>query len=372
MDRSGGEKKSILTDQRGMALLITVMTVSLLVAVTTMFHRKTWHSYLVANNYKINTQLKAIGESGINIGLAILLQDANKNSFDSFLDNWAIFKENELRTLFANGQLELEVIDLSGRLQINRLVQKTARKQGEEQEKDQGNDQGNNQEKGKEKEQGKDGNKNNNNSETEIRDILLRLLLSPAFAIEEESEARGIVDALVDWIDEDERESDNGAESSYYQALANPYECRNGPVLYIKELLLVKGITPLLLFGKGERKGLADYLTVYGEDGRININTADIELVKSLNPQIGDELVEKLHTFRVDEENEEQLGSPTWYNKIGSWPGDIVLNDKLLTTRSTFFLIRSTGKSDSLFRQVTVVVNRVDKETIKVLSRKVD
>ena len=364
MDKSGGEKKSILTDQRGMALLITVMTVSLLVAVTTMFHRKTWHSYLVANNYKINTQLRAIGESGINIGLAILLQDANKNSFDSFLDNWATFKENELRTLFAGGQLELEVIDLSGRLQINRLVQKTAGKQGEEQEKDQGNDQ--------EKDQGKNGNKNNNNSETEIRDILLRLLLSPAFAIEEESEARGIVDALVDWIDEDERESDNGAESSYYQALANPYECRNGPVLYIKELLLVKGITPLLLFGKGERKGLADYLTVYGEDGRININTADIELIKSLDSQIGDELVEKLHTFRIDEENEEQLESPTWYNKIDSWPGDIVLNDKLLTTRSTFFLIRSTGKSDSLFRQVTAVVNRVDKETIKVLSRKVD
>ncbi len=368
MDKSGGEKKSILTDQRGMALLITVMTVSLLVAVTTMFHRKTWHSYLVANNYKINTQLRAIGESGINIGLAILLQDANKNSFDSFLDNWATFKENELRTLFANGQLELEVIDLSGRLQINRLVQKTAKKQGEEQEEEQEKDQGNDQE----KDQGKDGNKKNNNTETEIRDILLRLLLSPAFAIEEESEARGIVDALVDWIDEDERESDNGAESSYYQALANPYECRNGPVLYIKELLLVKGITPLLLFGKGERKGLADYLTVYGEDGRININTADIELIKSLDPQIGDELVEKLHTFRIDEEKEEQLGSPTWYNKIGSWPGDIVLNDKLLTTRSTFFLIRSTGKSDSLFRQVTAVVNRVDKETIKVLSRKVD
>ena len=169
MDKSGGEKKSILTDQRGMALLITVMTVSLLVAVTTMFHRKTWHSYIVANNYKINTQLKAIGESGINIGLAILLQDVNKNSFDSFLDNWATFKENELRNLFASGQLELEVIDLSGRLQINRLVQKPAGKQGEEQ--------GEEQEKDQAKDQGKDGNKNNNNSETEIRDILLRLLL---------------------------------------------------------------------------------------------------------------------------------------------------------------------------------------------------
>ncbi len=65
-----------------MALLITVMTVSLLLAVTLMFHRTSWQSYVVANNYKVNTQLKAIGESGINIGLALLLQDADKNDHD--------------------------------------------------------------------------------------------------------------------------------------------------------------------------------------------------------------------------------------------------------------------------------------------------
>ncbi len=314
-----------------MALLITVMTVSLLVAVTVMFHRKTWQSYLVANNYKISTQLKAIGESGVNIGRALLLQDAEENSYDSLLDNWATLEKEELSALFGDGQLELEIVDLSGRLQVNRLVQTAPQDQ-----------------KGEQKEEGI---QEEENSAEEMQKILFQLLLSPAFGIEEETEANSIVDALVDWIDEDGRESDNGAESGYYQALKNPYECRNGPVLYIEELLLVRGISPLLLFGGGEQKGLADYLTVHGEDGKININTADSQLVKSLNPQIGDELAEKLHDFRIDEENEEKLGNPVWYNTIDSWPGDIVLNQKLLTTRSTMFLIRSTGRSGSLFRR---------------------
>lgn len=340
-----GKNRSILRDQQGMALLITVMTVSLLVAVTIMFHRKSWQSYLVADSYKTHTQLKAIGDSGVNLGLALLGQDLKKNRYDSLLDSWAVIDEEELGPLFSNGQLELEIVDLSGRLQINRLVQPAAKDPGSAGE---------------------------NNTQEDIRTVLLQLLLSPSFALEEENEAYTIVDSLVDWIDEDERESDNGAESGYYLALEKPYECRNGPVQYIGELLLVKGISPELLFGKGEKKGLADYLTVYGKDGKININTVDSLLVKSLNPQISDELAEKFHNFRIDEDNEELLAAPGWYAKVDSWPGDIVLNEKLLTTQSTFFLIRSTGKSDSLFRRVTAVVSRVDEKTLKVISRKVE
>ena len=359
VDTLDGERKNILTDQRGMALLITVMTVSLLVAVTIMFHRKSWHSYLVAHNYKINTELKAIGESGINVGLALLLQDAGTNSYDSLMDSWGVIKQDELNSLFGAGKLELEVVDLSGRLQINRLVQTKAKDQGENAKEGENNTE---KEINTEKE---------TNTEEVIRDILLQLLLSPSFSLEED-EAGGIVDALVDWIDEDERESDNGAESSYYQALKTPYECRNGPIQYIEELLLVRGVGPKLLFGRGEEKGLADYLTVNGEDGKININTADPLLLRSMNSQISDELAEELQAFRTDEENEEQLENPSWYSKIASWPGDIVLNDKLITTQSTFFLIRSVGRSDTLFRQVTAVVNRVDKKPIKVVSRKVE
>jgi len=343
-----GKVKSILSDQRGMAMLITIMTISLLVSVTLIFHRKSWQSYLVANNYKVDSQLKAIGDSGINIGLALLYQDADKNNFDSLLDDWSVINKDELKSLFREGRLELKIVDLSGRLQINSLVQEKTKSQKE------------------------GGEQSEKNTEKEMREIFLRLLLSPVFAIEEESEASKIVDAVVDWIDKDGRESDNGAESGYYQGLKNPYECRNGPISSIEELLLVRGITPLLLFGGGEQKGLADFITVYGKDGKINLNTADSQLIKSLNPLIGDELIEKLSDFRTDKENEEQLVNPVWYTHIDSWPGDIVLNQKLLTVRSSFFLIQSVGSTDLLSRQVTATVNRVDSKTMKVVSRKVD
>ena len=374
MVQKNARASMILNNQSGMAVLITVMTVSLLVAVTVMFHRTTWHSYLVANNYKVGTQLKAIGASGLNIGLALLTLDIQGNSYDSLQESWATLTKEELADLFVNGDLELEILDLSGRLQVNSLVQQTqpgttAGEEGKEQEKDNGTEPETGEE--KDKESGKEDGGEQANTEKELRDALLQLLLLGSFELEEESEAQAIVDALVDWIDTDERESDNGAESSYYQGLKKPYECRNGPIRYIEELLLVKGITPELLFGDGEEKGLGDYLTVYGDDGKININTADTLLIKSLNPVIGDELLEKLQEYRQDEENQEQLVSATWYTRIASWPGDIVLDAKLLTTESKFFLIRSTGRSDTIFRRMSAVVHRVDEKDIQVLSRKV-
>ena len=111
-----------------------------------------------------------------------------------------------------------------------------------------------------------------------------------SFPIEDETEARSIVDALVDWIDEDDKESDLGAESSYYQSLDKPYSCRNGPVRYIEELLLIKGISPALLFGADGKRGLADYLTVNGDDGKVNLNTAPLLVIKSFDSLISDDL----------------------------------------------------------------------------------
>ena len=45
------------------------------------------------------------------------------------------------------------------------------------------------------------------------------------------------------------RRAPNGAESDYYGSLSPPYAPRNGPPVTIEELLLVRGVTPQLLFG---------------------------------------------------------------------------------------------------------------------------
>ena len=58
-----------------------------------------------------------------------------------------------------------------------------------------------------------------------------------------------IADAILDWIDTDEEPRLLGAERDYYSSLDPPYAPRNGPLHSIEELLLVRDVTPALLFG---------------------------------------------------------------------------------------------------------------------------
>jgi general secretion pathway protein K len=342
--KAEGKKNDLLQDQRGMALLITIMTVSLLAAVTIQYHKTTWQEFLVSSNYKTGIQLKSITDSGVNIALALLQQDGETNQSDSLLDSWAVVEKEGFDGLFSGGTLKLRVADLTGRIPVNNLVR--SKKTGQ---------------------QG-DG----NGVEIEIRDILFRLLLTGDFPIEDEGEARNIVEALVDWIDEDDLESDYGAENSYYQSLDKPYSSRNGPIHYIEELLLVKGVTPQLLFGSGEEKGLADYLTVYGDDGKINLNTASTEVIKSFNDLISDELVEKLDEYRKDIGNRETLAQMGWYKDIGGWPGDIVINEEVLTTKSTHFQITAIGEFDTASRHLVAIAERVAEGGVTLLGRKLE
>ena len=69
-----------------------------------------------------------------------------------------------------------------------------------------------------------------------------------------------IVDAILDWRDKDSELREAGAEIGYYRNLGYPYDCRNAPFKTIRELLLVKGVTPSLLYGEDTNfNGLLDY-----------------------------------------------------------------------------------------------------------------
>ncbi|HVT30911.1 MAG TPA: hypothetical protein VHE81_23095, partial [Lacipirellulaceae bacterium] len=139
-----------------------------------------------------------------------------------------------------------------------------------------------------------------------------------------------IADAILDWIDPDSDQRENGAERDYYATLAPPYAPRNGPLGSIDELLLVRGVTPALLYGAdlnrngvvdgneqnlaaidnadnstGElNRGWAAYLTVDSAEAnvrpdgkpKINVNMSDLnelhkELVEVLDPDQADFIV---------------------------------------------------------------------------------
>ena len=78
------------------------------------------------------------------------------------------------------------------------------------------------------------------NLNTAPREVLLKL---PNMTEE-------IADAILDWRDSDATPGSAGAESSYYNGLTPPYNCKNQPFETLEELLYVKGITPQLLYGE--------------------------------------------------------------------------------------------------------------------------
>ncbi len=125
-----------------------------------------------------------------------------------------------------------------------------------------------------------------------------------------------VADAILDWLDPDDEQRELGAEVDYYSGLTPAYGTKNGPVDTVEELLLVRGVTPQLLFGTDSNRnnqldqhelleensgdapsdpdsfrGWSSYLTIYSVEWNINpdgnpkayLNTADLnKLVEDL------------------------------------------------------------------------------------------
>ncbi len=68
-----------------------------------------------------------------------------------------------------------------------------------------------------------------------------------------------VADAIEDWRRPEAQASSDGAESSYYSTLPEPYIAKNLAFETVEELMLVKGITPDLMFGSDRnRNGVID------------------------------------------------------------------------------------------------------------------
>ena len=163
-----------------------------------------------------------------------------------------------------------------------------------------------------------------------------------------------------------------------------PYTSRNGPILDLNDLLLIKGITPKLFNGSEQTPGMADYMTVYGMamgagtsfnwPGRININTADVPVIAALlgleNKDLAQTLSEVRQEMMADKDSQD-FANPQWYQEIPGFAG-VALNPNLITTSSDVFRIKSEAAVNETKTSVTAVVQRVQgtdsgKWTCKVL-----
>jgi general secretion pathway protein K len=124
--------------------------------------------------------------------------------------------------------------------------------------------------------------------------ILKNLLMNSGV---QEAEADTIVDSILDWKDADDLTRLHGAESDYYMSLPNPYKAKNADFETPEELLLVKGMTPEILYGADRKKGIIDFLTVNSKTGAINVNAAPKEVLMAV-PGITADVAEAIVSSR--------------------------------------------------------------------------
>lgn len=117
-----------------------------------------------------------------------------------------------------------------------------------------------------------------------------------------EGEERDIVvSSILDWRDTDDFYRLNGAENDYYQSLKEPYSCKNGNLDTIEELLLVRGITPDLFYGKNGGPGLKDIFSIYASGEQIDINSASSPVIRAVLG-VPDEISRRIVKAREEKE----------------------------------------------------------------------
>lgn len=323
--QTGYSLEKIINNNRGMALLMTILIISLILVITLRFNASMRSSLTSASNLQDNVALDYMAKSVFNSARAVLSVDGAEGNIDTLHEDWANLAaaSQYFSYFFSRGQGGMNITDHSGRLQVNSLIM---RKEDEWVVND------------------------------VQKKVWTKLLSSAEFEIGEQ-EAAGIVEAVVDWIDEDDDVLGfGGAESSYYQGLEKPYAPRNGPMEFIEELLLIRGVTPELFYGTDEVPGLATLVTPYGGDGKININTADPLVLGALADEIEPDMVDGMLTYRDDENAD--LSNPEWYKWAPGFPSDIEIPPDLITTASSYFEISTEVFVEKMSKKVRGMVAR--------------
>jgi general secretion pathway protein K len=281
--------------------VLVLIIISVLFPIVLAFNSSSMISFLQASNFRDSIYALELARSGIEGAIALIEQD--DASYDSEDDKWAILLP---MISVGEGVLNVRIEDEDRKINVNQLV------------------------------------KNNTvdrRMERHLRRLIERLGGNP-----------DVVDALIDWIDADnEPTGTGGAEESFYREMG--YSCKNGPLEVMDELFLIKGFDKELLV----EKGLKDYLTIEPTDGRINVNTAPLEVLLDLHEELREGLCEEIVRkrdevpFKKLTDVKEVIGfSESLYAKIAPF----------IKVNSTIFKIESSYSIGRMRKTVTAVVKR--------------
>lgn len=171
------------------------------------------------------------------------------------------------------------------------------------------------------------------------------------------AEAEDIGSAIVDWIDENDQPYQlSGVEDDHYLLLERPYRTANQPVTDLSELRLVRGMSEEIF------QQIIPYLSALPDDALVNLNTASVEVLMSLDSDITAAIANQ-----VIEEREA--------NPLGELPDGFKDNDISVANvvyGSEYYEIYSRADilERSNFLVSTLFLPSSDSETPKVLRRK--
>jgi general secretion pathway protein K len=344
--------KNVLTpmkNNRGVALLVTLSVMTVLVAASLEYNRRARFELVSSAAARDQLTMTEMAKAGVQVAMAILAKDKAENDTDTLMDDWAdpVKVEEVLRDFpFEDGRLALTMRDEMGKIQVNALVNFPEGRQF-------------------------------NESQRQLWERFLQYVVDRKelkLDLKDDSAPAAIINSLKDWLDSNDDDAItglSGAESSTYEDREPPYPARNGPVRDLDELLLVKGITPELFYGRPEMPGISGALTVHGATagqgtgftfpGRINIATAELPVLFALVPDENKDLVETLDELRRDMVSGKQvvnMKDPNWFAQLPGLAG-LKLDAKVITASSDIFRVESKATLHDADLTITAVVQRV-------------
>ena len=253
------------TLEAGIALIMVLWVLAILMVIALSFSyltRTETHSTL---SFKEGVERKFLAEAGVERALTEIFYRRQNFAIEGN-DSWKV-DGTPYSDHLGDGEYTVKITDETGKIDINAL---------------------------------------NDNSGIILKNLLMNS------GVQEET-ANTIVDSVLDWKDSSSTGAHrlNGAGDDYYMSLPNPYKAKHANFDTLEELLLVKGVTPEILYGDGERKGIINFLTVYSNMPTINVNAAPKEVLMAV-PGITPEIADAIISFRENKKvtNFQEVGIP--------------------------------------------------------------
>jgi len=303
------------------ALVLALAVIALLVSLVVDFSYTMMVDLTLAANLRDGQKAFYVARSGVELAKHLLQED--DPAFDALDEDWALLPEHPgFLAADDEGRFKVTIEDEAAKIPLNKLIT------GDKDKK---------------------------------VDLVVRAQLERLFELLElEPE---LIDPIIDWLDPDNNPQPFGAEDAYYQSLPSPYPCKNGPLDAIEELLLVKGMTKEILYGTDEKQGLIHFLTLYS-DGKVNINTASVEVLASLSDKIDNVTAQAIIDYRQKNPFQEIK-----YDDIKSLPGMTleIFNDikDQCDVKSSSFSLRAEGQVREIKKVIYTVLKREENKGIK-------